>query len=87
MTQPTRGTTGPSDELTGLWVIGTVTRGGTGPCYGLATDDGRELALYANGAGSLIEGDRIRARVIVPVQPADCGSGEAMNLLEIKRIG
>jgi hypothetical protein len=67
-----------------VWVLGTVTRGGDGPCYGLQADDGRLLALRGAGAGTLNVGDRIRARVMVPLSEEDCGEGVPMTLLEIK---
>src|SRR5690349_7245222 len=35
-----------NDKPTG-WIVGTVTAGGTGPCYGLVTDDGIKYALHS----------------------------------------
>ena len=43
-------------------VAGRVTRGGSGPCYGLITDDGTEYALYSTAGIRLDEGSYIRIR-------------------------
>ena len=75
---------GPSDQITGLWVVGTVTRGGPGPCYGLQTDDGRELALNGAAVGPLSEGERVRVLVRTTERPADCGPGEPMIVMDLK---
>lgn len=78
---------GPSDRITGLWVLGTVTRGGSGPCYGLTTDDGRQLALSGKTLGPLTNGDRIRVLVQASERPIDCGPGEQFSATEVKRAG
>ena len=84
---PTSDSIPPSDLLEGLWVLGTVTRGGSGPCYGLRTDDGTELALSGSTAGTLEPGDRIRALVRLPAERhvIDCGPGEPRILMQVKR--
>lgn len=77
----------PSDLITGFWVRGTITRSGPGVCYGLTVDDGRQFAMSGATIGGLPVGDRIKARVMATEQPIDCGPGEAMILLEVKRAG
>jgi hypothetical protein len=80
-------TSPPSDLITGFWLLGSITRGGPGPCYGFRTDGGREYALSGATIGPLAIGDRIRARIKTTEQPVDCGPGEVGILLEIKRAG
>lgn len=76
--------TEPSDRIGSMWVTGTVTRGGDGPCYGLVGDEGAEYALYS-GAGRTLEKG---ARVAVLVSPAafsvDCGPGVPMRLKDVR---
>jgi len=43
-------------------------------------------AVY-RGIGGLSVGDRVKARVMATAQPIDCGPGEAVILLEVKRVG
>jgi hypothetical protein len=86
-TQPESAISPPSDLITGFWVLGTLTRSGPGTCYGLTVDDGRQLAVSGATIGGLSAGDRVKARVMATEQPIDCGPGEAVILLEVKRVG
>lgn len=80
----TRKSVSPSDEITGVWVLGSVQIDSAGPCYELRADDGRVITMYSSRAGSLAAGERIRARTVTPVKPIYCGSTEALRLLETK---
>ena len=64
-------------------MTGTITRVGDGPCYGMTTDAGRELALYTRADVEFAEGDAVRVRVTAAAFNVDCGSGELMRLLEV----
>ncbi|MEP6981598.1 MAG: hypothetical protein ABJA16_12615, partial [Nakamurella sp.] len=75
----------PSDQLTGLWVVGTVTTAGEGSCSTVTADDGRVLTL--SGGGPLVEGDRVKVRIVQPPRAVYCGDVEAWTLLEVAPAG
>ena len=52
----------PTDLVPHDIVAGRVTRGGSGPCYGLITDDDIEYALYSTAGLSLSEGTYVRIK-------------------------
>jgi hypothetical protein len=66
---------GGADPLRSTWVTATVTRGGSGPCYGITTSDGVAWALYADEPLKLMTGTGIRTRVTPGKTPVDCGAG------------
>ncbi|MFC0526771.1 hypothetical protein [Phytohabitans kaempferiae] len=72
----------PKDVL-----VGRVTRGGTGPCYGLETDDGKQYALYNAEGISLEVGTTIRVRTAPLLLKIDCGPGEPLSAVTISRVG
>ena len=47
MTRPPEPPKTPSDLVPHDVVAGRVTRGGSGPCYGLVTEDGTEYAMHS----------------------------------------
>ncbi|GID95490.1 hypothetical protein Adi01nite_49020 [Amorphoplanes digitatis] len=57
-------------------IVGTVNRGGSGPCYGLITDDGKQFALYENRGRELVKGTRIQVRAEPSLLRIDCGTGD-----------
>jgi hypothetical protein len=71
----------PSDVVTGY-----VTRGGTGPCYGLVDDDGVEYALHSTAGLQLDEGTYIRARIARHAPETSCGPGRNVAALEITTL-
>ena len=52
----------PTDDLPTDVIVGTVTAGGSGPCYGMEDNDGKQYALYGGGGISLTRGDTIRVK-------------------------
>ncbi|MDG4763373.1 hypothetical protein O7632_04510 [Solwaraspora sp. WMMD406] len=76
----------PSDLITGDWLVGTVTRGGSGPCYGLITDDGVEHALYGTDSAELVEHTRIRVRVAPLELRISCGPGQHWRIVQAELI-
>ena len=69
------------------WIAGRVTRGGSGPCYGLETDDGTQYALY-NAEGITLEmGAVVRVRVEPLLVKIDCGSGQHVHMIEAETVG
>jgi hypothetical protein len=74
----------PPDLIKGTnFVVGTVTRGGSGPCFGLRDDDGTAYALHANARLELPVGKRVKVLTRPSRLRIDCGPG---RLLEIVRI-
>ncbi|GLH94732.1 hypothetical protein [Phytohabitans aurantiacus] len=73
----------PSDQRPKDIVVGRVTRGGEGPCYGMVTDDGREYALYSTAGTKLAEGNTVKIRFEPLRLKIYCGPGEHISALEI----
>ncbi|AGZ38648.1 hypothetical protein [Actinoplanes friuliensis] len=65
----------PTDNIPAGWTEGTVTRGGTGPCYGLVTFDGVPYAMYSDAGVTLTKGDHIKARLTPAKLRINCGEG------------
>ncbi|BCY05170.1 hypothetical protein L3i22_002580 [Actinoplanes sp. L3-i22] len=78
----------PTDNLpeTG-WVVGMVTRGGTGPCYGLISDEGTRYALYNPDGITLKERDRVKVKLETTLLKIYCGPGSLMAMTEAAPIG
>lgn len=64
-------------------VVGTVIRGGSGPCYGLVTDDGVEYALHSNSGTRLTKGVRVDAKIKPSHLRIDCGSGQLVEMTSV----
>jgi len=75
---PPRGFT-DNDKPTG-WIVGTVTAGGTGPCYGLVTDDGTRYALHSTAGARLDKGARVRVEGTPAKIRIDCGPGRLLEM-------
>ncbi|MBG6057410.1 hypothetical protein RCH16_000602 [Cryobacterium sp. MP_M5] len=74
----------PSDLQGAAWRAGTVTVGGTGPCYGFLTDDGAILALYSEAGLDLTPGAKLTVQVSPASFTADCGPGLLMRLISVR---
>ncbi|PRX12909.1 hypothetical protein [Actinoplanes italicus] len=68
------------------WVAGMVTRGGTGPCYGLIADDGNRYALYSTAGIDLKQGDRVKVQVEATPLRIYCGPGDLMAMTDAETI-
>jgi hypothetical protein len=68
------------------WIEGTVTRGGTGPCYGLMTFDGVAYAMHSTEGIQLTKGEHIRAELIPAKLRISCGEGITVTLGELQRF-
>jgi hypothetical protein len=82
---PTRPPSGPPSEPTDNdkpagWIVGTVTTGGTGPCYGLVTDDGIQYALHSVAGTRLDKGTRVRIQGTPAKIRIDCGPGRFLEM-------
>ncbi|MFC3503849.1 hypothetical protein ACFOOK_23160 [Micromonospora krabiensis] len=82
--------TGPPDKPSDLrrsdLLAGRISRGGSGPCYGLTTDDGTEYALYGENLGTWPTGSWVRVTVGPASGTAECGPGIRKDLLTITRV-
>jgi hypothetical protein len=87
-TPPTAPPQSPSDPRLGKDVlVGRVTRGGSGPCFGLETDAGKKYALYSTETLTLKVGETIRVEWAPLRLKIDCGEGEHVSALKISRVG
>ncbi|MDQ7908377.1 hypothetical protein RB614_28005 [Phytohabitans sp. ZYX-F-186] len=85
---PTAPPASPSDPRPPKNVlVGRVTRGGSGPCYGMETDDGKQYALYSDAGTSLEVGTTIRVEAAPLLLKIDCGPGEPRSAVRIERVG
>jgi hypothetical protein len=68
------------------WTEGTITRGGSGPCYGLVTFDGVAYAMYSDKGTDLAKGDHIRAELTPAKLRIDCGEGIPVAMGGLQRF-
>jgi hypothetical protein len=73
----------PTDLVPTNLVVGRVTRGGSGPCYGVMAEDGTEYAVYSAAGLSLREGATVRVRFQDAERGIDCGGGRRIRALQI----
>ena len=75
----------PTDALkkTDL-VVGLITRGGGGPCYGLQTDDGTQYALYSRTALTLTRGSYVKAHTKPATVKIFCGPGRFLEITKLE---
>jgi len=85
-TSPPTNPTNPTDALVPIWLTGTVTAGGTGPCYEFLANDGRRLTLYSSEGDALKAGGPIRALVTPASFRQPCGANLLMRLLRVERL-
>lgn len=96
---PARPPRKPTDNQPTDRLAGRVTRGGTGPCYGVTTDDGREYALHGPAVGPLRTGGYVRLRIAaMPTDGSgpptadggspgvDCGSGIPARIVSVEPV-
>jgi hypothetical protein len=77
----------PTDDIPSPgWTEGTITRGGSGPCYGLVTFDGVAYAMYSAEGTDLAEGEHIRAALTPAKLRIDCGEGIPVAMGAIQRF-
>jgi hypothetical protein len=71
----------PSDQIKNPgYVVGTVTAGGSGPCYSLSTDDGTVYALHAADGTTLVKGARMRVTFKPALAKIGCGPGKLVEM-------
>lgn len=67
-------------------VVGVVTRGGSGPCFGVRTDDGAEYALWSSKPLTLTRGHYVRLRTEPSKLRIDCGPGEFRAITAVEPV-
>jgi hypothetical protein len=77
----------PTDPMPSDILAGRVTKGGTGPCYGMETDDGKVYALFWGEGVTLTAGQTVlvwfeQMRVLV-----DCGPGTPVSVVKLEIVG
>ena len=68
------------------WTEGYITRGGSGPCYGLADLDGKPYAMYSDAGTPLMKGDHIRAELVPATLRINCGEGTPMQMEAVEQL-
>ncbi|MBO4207354.1 hypothetical protein [Micromonospora echinofusca] len=84
---PTAPPKNPTDTRPTGIVVGHVTRGGSGPCYGVVTDDGQEYALYGPEAGTFTTGTRVRVTTAPLLLRISCGRGTHAAIVKMEPVG
>ncbi|MFI5494329.1 hypothetical protein [Actinoplanes sp. NPDC051859] len=68
------------------WTEGYITRGGTGPCYGLADLDGKPYAIYSDAGTPLMKGAHIRAKLVPATLRINCGEGTQVQMEAVEQL-
>ena len=80
--RPTGPPDNPTDRIKPVgWVTGTVTTGGSGPCYTLVTDDGTRYAVHSAAGITLVKDSRMRVSVKPRVDDIHCGPGRPVEMI------
>jgi len=77
----------PTDARPRHLVVGRVVSGGSGPCYGVETDDGKLYAVHSTTAGVLTVGTTVRVTTGPPPTDVDCGDGQPVSGTRIDVVG
>ena len=86
LTPPTSPPKSPTDALPTDVVVGRITKGGTGPCYGLITDDEKQYALYSTAGTALAEGQIVRVQTAPLLLKINCGPGEHRSIVKVEPV-
>jgi hypothetical protein len=83
MKPPTKGPRTPSDLLPNRVLAGRITRGGSGPCYGLMTEDDIEYAVYSAAGLDLPDGTYVRVKWEPLTLKVGCGPGRPIRAINM----
>jgi hypothetical protein len=77
----------PTDPMPSDILVGRVTKGGSGPCYAMETDEGVTYALFWGqgvtlGVGATVRVQYEQMRVLV-----DCGPGTPVSVVKLEIVG
>jgi hypothetical protein len=76
---PSQPPTTPSDPSPRDLIAGRVVRGGSGPCYGVETDDGTLYAVHSGTHEDLAVGTTVRVKISATPSGVDCGAGRPVD--------
>ena len=77
----------PTDRIKSTDVItGMVTKCGSGPCYGITTDDGTQYALHSTAKFQLPKGKYAKVRAVPSDLRIYCGPGKLLDLIHVDSI-
>ncbi|GIM90451.1 hypothetical protein [Paractinoplanes toevensis] len=68
------------------WVVGTVTKDSSGPCYNLETDEGTQYALHSTAGTKLVKGTRMRIKTAPTKLRIDCGPGRLLEMVSAEPL-
>jgi hypothetical protein len=78
---------GPTDQIKKTdWLVGTVTKDSSGPCYGMETDEGTQYALHASDGTKLVKGQRMRIKTGPMLVRMYCGPGTPLEMISSVRL-
>ncbi|WP_204001869.1 DUF5818 domain-containing protein [Micromonospora lutea] len=83
---PTAPPSHPTELRKANVLAGRLSRGGSGPCYTLVTDDGREYALHGTGKGTFATGTWVRVTTAPATAEVDCGPGVPVSILKMSPV-
>lgn len=85
---PTAPPSHPTELRKANVLAGRLSRGGSGPCYTLVTDDGREYALHGRDKGTFATGTWVRVTTAAATTEVDCdGPGIPVDIIKILPVG
>ncbi|WIM96796.1 hypothetical protein ACTOB_000263 [Actinoplanes oblitus] len=88
LTRPVKPPKNPTDTVPNTgWVLGVVTRGGSGPCYGFTADNGTQFALHSTDGITLTTGGRVKVKLTTTMLKIYCGPGQLMAMTAAEPIG
>jgi hypothetical protein len=76
----------PSDPFPADLLVGIVTKGGSGPCYEMETNDGILYALYGGDGVTLSRGDTIRVKIKPLLVKIYCGPGRHVAIVNLEVV-
>ncbi|MEV2236605.1 DUF5818 domain-containing protein [Micromonospora sp. NPDC049891] len=84
---PTAPPSHPTELRKSNVLAGRLSQGGSGPCYTLVTDDGREYALHGTDKGTFATGTWVRVTTAAATAEMDCGPGIQLSILKMSPVG
>ncbi|TCB92792.1 hypothetical protein E0H26_23365 [Micromonospora zingiberis] len=84
--RPTAPPSQPTELRRANVLAGRLSHGGSGPCYTLVTDDGREYALHGVDMGTFATGTWVRVTTGPATTGVDCGPGIRASILTISAV-
>jgi|RhiMetdeSRZDD1v2_1073273.scaffolds.fasta_scaffold999341_2 hypothetical protein len=84
--QPGKPPRTPTDPMPSDILVGRVTKGGSGPCYAMETDEGVTYALFWGQGVTLSVGDSVVVRYEQMRALVDCGPGTPVSVVKLEIV-